>query len=577
MKMKVREKNFRKRLFRSFIIVAFVPMVFMSLFYYFNLSSLATKKIDKSVKENLDISGRLIDSTVSTFISMTNYMVDNEEVQNILRTEGYINYEDRFKDVQKIYKIANSVLATQSLDVPIHVIDKNRKIRFSTTDYLMPVYEDSKGNFFDILDENEGKGLSFIHRRVDGKDSKDIVMAIGRQIRGKGDGKVLGYIISDVYDEYFNDILENTNIYEGNNVYVLDKNGYIITDKSFKNKTGFKFYEEYLGTILKDNKGTFNCVINNANYKAYFTTSEHTGLKIIEVIPRSTIYKERELAFATFLLFIILCGVMGIIASYLISKRISEPINRLSNLMKKVEEGNRNVNFDLDCDDDIGKLGKSFNDMVKEINRLIEEVYMKQYLLQEAEFKALKAQVNPHFLYNTLESIHWMAKLKDFESVSTMVTTLGKFLRYSISSRGDIVSVSQEIEQIENYLTIQRIRYRDKFTVNIDIEETLYNKNILRFLIQPIVENSIIHGLEQKIGKGIIIIKGYIEEGCIIFEIKDNGVGMGNSKAKGEGIGMDNVNRRIKIHYGEEYGVYPEKDQEFTSMKIRIPVEDKIG
>lgn len=244
--------------------------------------------------------------------------------------------------------------------------------------------------------------------------------------------------------------------------------------------------------------------------------------------------------------------------------------------MKKVEEGERNIKFPTTGNDEIAQLGKSFNDMITEINRLIEEVYVKQFLLQQAEFATLKAQVNPHFLYNTLQSINWMAKLKDFEGVSTMVTALGKFLRYSINSQEDLVTIGQEIEQINNYLTIQKIRYGDKFEVSINIEENLKDYKVLKLMLQPIVENSIIHGIEQKIGKGEIIIKVYEKEEYLYFDVLDNGIGFGNSSAKGEGIGINNVDRRVKIQYGEAFGVSVSKKGEYTCVRIKIPLDNNL-
>jgi len=499
----------------------------------------------------------------------------NEDVQSILKTKEYDSYDERFKDIQTMYKISNGVLATQSFDVPIHIVDLNRKSRFSTTEYSVPIYEDSRGNFFEIMDKSEGKELSFIHRRVDGMDSKDIVMAIGKQVTNKDEGGPLGYIISDVYDDYFTDVFKNTNLYDENNIYVMDKSGYIITDKRYKNKTGFKFHEEYLKDILEKDKGTIDMKVDGVAFKAYFTTTKHTGIKIVEMIPKRILYNERYVAIFTFTIVIVIILIMSIMGSYILSKSISKPINELSRLMKKVEAGERNVNFHIETEDEIGQLGKSFNDMVREINRLIKEVYEKQYLVQESEFKALKAQVNPHFLYNTLESIHWMAKLENYKGVTDIVVSLGKLLRYSTSKVSDIVKVKEEIEQIENYLKIQKIRYGDKFEVNINIEEEVYDKYMLRFLLQPIVENSIIHGLEQKIGKGIIEIRGSIRDNIICFEILDNGVGFGNSKSKGEGIGMDNVNNRVKIHYGEAYGLIVEEKDGFTFVKILIPDTDE--
>lgn len=573
MAIRKKEAMFRSRLFKAFIMVGIVPMIILVSLYYYNISKFTNSRVDKSVKENLEITSRLIDSTMYTFKSMTNYISYNEEIQNILKIKDYNNYENKFNEVQKVYKVFNSILATQSLDVPIHIIDTKKKSRYSTTDYFAPIYEGSRGDFFHIMDRNENKATSYIHRRVDGENSRDIVMAIGRPIKDDKDSSVLGYVVSDVYDDYFNTIFNNTNAYEGNNVYILDGDGYIITDKKYKNRTGFKFYEEYLEHILNKDNGSFNCNINGVEYRAYFSTTEHSSLKVVQLIPIKILYSETKITFITFLFLTFIVAVVSIIAAYLLSNRISKPINKLSNLMKKVEEGDRDVNFDLNCDDEIGRLGMSFNDMVKEINRLIEEVYVKQYLLQEAEFKALKAQVNPHFLYNTLQSVNWMAKLKDCEGVSTMVTALGKFLRYSISKQGDLVTVSQEIEQVENYLTIQKIRYGDKITSEIHIGDEIKKCSILRFLLQPIVENSIVHGLEPKLSKGHLIINGYLDGEIINFDIMDNGVGFGNSEVKGEGIGMDNVNERIKIHYGEVYGVFVERVDEFTCIKIKIPME----
>lgn len=304
---------------------------------------------------------------------------------------------------------------------------------------------------------------------------------------------------------------------------------------------------------------------------AYYDTLESTGFKIVETIPLNLIYNDKTYIINVFLFLLILSGIAAVWVSYLLSKNISKPVNKLAQLMSSVEKGDMNVNFDISCDDEIGRLGLSFNKMVKEINRLIEEVYVKQYLIKDAEFRTLKAQVNPHFLYNTLESINWMAKMGDCQGVSKMVTTLGKFLRYSISSKGDIITVREDIEQINNYLKLQKMRYGEKFNAKIDIEEEIYDKKILKFLIQPLVENAIVHGLEEKRGPGMLIIRGFMENSNICFEIIDDGVGMENSISKGEGLGMNNVDKRIKIHYGDEYGISFGSGNGLTTVKIVIP------
>ncbi|MEW8956367.1 MAG: sensor histidine kinase [Clostridium sp.] len=559
---------FRKRLFKTYIIIMAIPLIFMFISYY-NTLNYTNSERNITLENNLKIVSKFVDSTMTVFSSMTNYISFNDEIQGILSSEYSSKSFDKFNDTQKLYKITNSILATQPLDVPIHIIDKDRNSRFSTTDYLVPIYEDGRGNFFDILDKVEGKSLSYIHRRVDGKESKDIVMAMGTQIRQKENGDILGYVITDIYDDYLNDLIKNFSIYPEDNIYILDKSGYIVTDLRNKNETGFKFDEDALVKILSSNEDSLYMKLNNSYSKLYFTTSPLTGFKVVQAVPLMSMYNKIIILILSFIGLLIIGVLLGVYCSYYLSRSISNPINQLSNLMTEVEKGNRNVVFPfIEENDEIAHLGNSFNQMVKEINKLIEEVYLKQYLLKEAEFKALKAQVNPHFLYNTLESINWMAKLKDYDNVSNMITCLGNFLRYSVTKKGDVVTISEEINQINNYLTIQKIRYGNKFKVNIDIEQNIYEKKILRLLLQPLVENSIVHGLEQKSGDGIIIIRGYVDEEKLIFEVLDNGVGLGNSKHKGEGIGLDNVNSRIKIHYGEDFGLYKETKDNMTCIKI---------
>ncbi|QAT38903.1 sensor histidine kinase [Clostridium sp. JN-9] len=574
----IKIKSFKKELFGVFVIVGIIPLFLMGIFSYYNTSRIINKKINNSLMDNIDVMAKLLDYSLDNFQSIITYVSTNEDVINVLNKTEFKNYDERFDDSQKIYKITNTLLATQKMDIPIYISGINNKyIRFSTAEYFAPIYFDINNEIFKEIDKSEQKNYFFINRRVDGKLRKDVVLAIGTQIKNISDNKKLGYAVLDIYDEYFDDIFNQANVYKENNIYVLNKDGTIITDKLYKDRTGFKFYDEYLSTVLGKDSGTFNCKIKGNNYMAYFTTCKNTEIKIIEVVPTQVLFKDRTLIIGMVILSVIILGIIAIAASFLLSNSISKPINKLSRLMNEVENGNMNVNFDSEYDDEIGKLGYNFNKMIKEINRLIEEVYKKQYLLKESELKALKAQVNPHFLYNTLESINWMAKLGDAKGVSKMVTTLGKFLRYCISKRGDIVTVNEEIEQIKNYLTIQKVRYGDRFKVSFDVNNLMLEKHMPRLLLQPLVENAIIHGLEPKSSGGILIIKGYIlNQNDMCFEIIDNGVGLTNSNSKGEGIGIQNVNDRIKLQYGDEYGAKVFSENKMTISKLVIPCNDSI-
>lgn len=568
-------RSFRIKLFKAFLFTAIVPLLSMAFFAYYNTSSLIETKLNTSVVDNINVLGRSIDSSLGSFKNMCDYIAINPDIQQVLKRGGYNSYEEKFQDVQKVYKITNNILATQQMDVPIFIVGNNLYSRFSTTDYFSPIYSDLNGDIFKQTDHAENGQLMYIQRRVDGKYRKDIVMSITKRINDVEKGDKLGYVIIDVYDDYFNNIFKNATLYKGSNIYVLNKKGTVITDLNYKNRTGFSFDKDYIKEVLDKEDSSFYCTMDGKKSIAYVHTLENTKLKLVETIPLSSINSDKNLIINTFLLVLLLTGIAVTVVSYFLSKSISKPVNKLSQLMHKVENGDLNVNFDIEGHDEIEALGRSFNKMVRELERLIDEVYVKQYLLKEAEFKALKAQVNPHFLYNTLESIKWMAKLKDDEGVVSMVTSLGKFLRYSISSKGDMVTVGEDLEQTLNYLNIQKTRYKDKFQVTVEVPEELKGKRILKLLLQPLVENAIVHGLEQKRGKGQLIIKGYVIENLLCFDIKDDGVGLGQSSSKGEGVGIENVDNRIKLHYGDSFGVELRAEEGYTCARIYLPIVEE--
>lgn len=563
--------SFGGKLFVFFLIIGIQPLLFMTAAAYMNTNEMIKEKINSSIYENIKIVGNLLDSSLETFLNMARFISHSDDVKTLLNKEWSDGFESKFADVQKVYKLTNLLTAAHKNEVPVYIVGVKKYNRFSTTDHLPPIYATLKGEIFNQIDAAAKHEVIYTQRRFDAIKSKDIVLTLGRKIRDDASDEVLGYVILDIYDEYFDKVLDNVKVFEGNNVYVLDKNGVIITDKRNKNMTGFKFYDEYYDIVMNNQEGEFLCNIGNTDYIAFFTTLADTGFKIVEIIPSKVLYRDKRIIIKFFIIIALIFSLISIGASFFLSKNLSHPINYLSDLMKKVENGDMDVRFDLKRDDEIGLLGESFNKMIKNTKDLINKVYIKQYLLKEAEFKELKSQANPHFIYNTLESINCMAKLKDYEGITDMVIALGKFLRYSLNKNSDIVTIREDIEQVKNYLTIQQIRFGEKITINFDIDERLYDKKILKFLIQPLVENAIIHGLEPKIGKGFINIRGYISDDLIVFDIEDDGVGFGMSSKSGFGLGMKNVDKLVKIHYGKEYGLSLPEKSGITCVRLTIP------
>ena len=567
--------SFKKRLSLSFIIIGIIPLLALTIYNFIFIVTSTRENIEEFTKNNLDIAAKLIDNDINTFTNMVNFVSSNEEVQTIMnKNDSLLSNNERFYDTQRLYTITRTITATQPIDtIPVHIISENQMTRFSTTNYFVPLYTDDRGNFYDRMKQNEGMVVTQIHRRVDGASAQDAVMAIGKTITDKKNNAHLGYVIADFYDSYFDNIFKNTAFIENTNVYLLDSNGYIITDKNLKNQTGFLFPREY-EEKLKRPKGKISLTLDGKNFEGYFTTSKSTHIKVLELIPKNYFFKEALKNSRIFISITALAILLVILCVTILSNKISNPITYLSNKMNEVESGNRDVHVDFKGDDEIGRLGHNFNNMIDEINRLINEDYKKQLLIHQSEFKALKAQVNPHFLYNALGSINWMAKLNDMDGVCKMTSALGKFFRYNANTTTDIVSVKEELAQVNNYLTIQSLRYRDKFTVTLDVDPNILNCKILKLLIQPLVENAVIHGIEPKLDKGHIIIKGFEVNNTILFKIMDDGVGLGNSTSKGEGIGIDNVNRRMSLYYGENYGLTYGMEDPYTVFTIKIPKEE---
>ncbi|UUZ97402.1 sensor histidine kinase [Paenibacillus sp. P25] len=218
--------------------------------------------------------------------------------------------------------------------------------------------------------------------------------------------------------------------------------------------------------------------------------------------------------------------------SVFLSRRLSRPILQLQERMKEVEKGNFDIQVPVGNTREIGRLARTFNLMVGRIKELMAQVVEEQEFKRKTELSALQAQINPHFLYNTLDSIIWMAESKKSEEVVLMTSALSKLFRASISKGEELVPIRNEMEHIFNYLTIQKIRYRDKLEFHIDTDPDILHFQTLKIVLQPIVENAIYHGIKNKYGVGVIRITGEKRDGEIRLQVIDNGVGMEPEQAK---------------------------------------------
>ncbi|MDG0811284.1 sensor histidine kinase [Cohnella rhizosphaerae] len=314
-----------------------------------------------------------------------------------------------------------------------------------------------------------------------------------------------------------------------------------------------------------------------------YLRNEATGWSIVSIVPKSELLASaqpiRSAIFDTSLLIIL----FGILFAVLISDDIVLGFNQLIARMKKVERGDLQTNIRTDRQDEVGLLSNSFDRMLQRLNDSIQTTYELHIREQQAELKALQAQIRPHFLYNTLDAINWMLIEREQYEVSEVIQALGEMLRYTIrGSESQRVPLREEVRQLANYLTIQSVRFEERLSWSIDIDAGLSELPIPKLLLQPIVENAVVHGIESRTEGGIVRIRGERYGSLARIVVEDNGQGIpadrlaallrDDGPATGGSIGLLNVERRLKLAYGEEAGLEVESEPgSGTRVAIRLP------
>ena len=298
----------------------------------------------------------------------------------------------------------------------------------------------------------------------------------------------------------------------------------------------------------------------------------------------SELLRKSNQAQSIYVLISALLMIVALLFSRFLAKSLTYPLQRLRDSMSRVQEGQFDgSDVEIDSENEIGSLTKSFNVMTHRIQDLMEQNVKEQEAKRKSELKALQSQINPHFLYNTLDSIIWMAEGRKYEEVVLMTASLARLLRQSISNEDEVVPLQSEVEYAKGYLTIQKMRYKDKLEFEINVEPSILNIPLIKLVLQPIIENAIYHGLKYKESKGLLQVKGFMKDGNAVLQVIDNGVGMDEEtlahiydKHKvnyhSNGVGVYNVQKRLKLYYGESYGITYESELCVgTTATITIP------
>ena len=380
------------------------------------------------------------------------------------------------------------------------------------------------------------------------------------------------------------ELSEDANLAASGYIYFISNDGEIIYHPNQREIDNGEFQEDLEG-VADHVYGTYISQFAGHERLTVIQTVNQTRWRIVGVAMMDEIMDDLG-SFQTALLFIsAVMIIISIIATTIISKHITRPLRRLESEMRKVETGDFEVSLPQSHSIEVESLSSSFRIMVARIKVLMKRIKATEEIKRQRELDALQAKINPHFLYNTLDSVIWMAETGDNHGVVKMVSALARLFRISIAKGHDVITLSEELSHVQNYLDIQSMRYKDKFTYSITIPRELENAPTIKLIVQPIVENSIYHGIKYLQEEGRIEIKAEAVDDGIKIIISDNGVGMKsetaatilnpdqeNTASSGNGIGLRNIDERIKLSYGEKYGlsIWSEPD-EGTTVTILIP------
>ncbi len=392
----------------------------------------------------------------------------------------------------------------------------------------------------------------------------------------------LGVAVVNVRADIFKNAYKDSSSFLGR-IFVLGRSGSVLFD-SFGDLTGRDFpYDAYQAAGMQD-LDTNNRFIVNKRY------SEKSGFTFIDIVDKQIIAKKTDRIRGNINNIIALCLAValaiGLVSAFMLSKRIKTLVRS----MKNVENGKLDTHITVGSKDEIGYLEQSFNTMCAQLSRYIRNVYISEIKTKTAELRALQAQVDPHFLFNTLESIRTTAQLNQDTKVAKMVHLLGNMFRWNIKTTGIIVELKEEIDYVRSYIDLQKIRFDNAFDVSIHIESSALKLGVLKLTLQPIVENAIQHGLGETLAGGLITIEGSVSGGKLVLRVSDNGKGMDADKVAEltaglsviqEGgiqasIGLCNVHQRCSILFGEGNGLTLTSEQgQGTQIEISLPAMSK--
>ncbi|MVQ36502.1 HAMP domain-containing protein [Paenibacillus sp. MAH-34] len=584
------KSSIHRKIFISFMLVMLLPTTLISVSTYYFSIDLLKRKVSESFLDNLAYNKNIIGMEFKQFEQIADYIPYNSDIQKVLSPgfkspsiQGYYDLQSAQQSLNNFTMQAFAVSNVASIQIfgdngiilftgassDIYPDDKKFKEKIW---YQQAVQTDQPQFRFGTLNEDSdgsaGSGNMYSPSMI-------------KTFRNSATLEKLGVIYIKIRRDLFDNLFEDSNMKKAGKFVILDDNGQVVyhPDKSMLLKA-FPGVDK-----LREQQGDHGSFITRDGQLMVYYHIERYGWWLTDSIPLSELLKDNKIIFNITIAVVLICFLLSGIIWYFVASGIVHPIKKLAFVMRSVKEDGLAVKSEYTGKDEIGLLSSSFNYMIEKIQELISRMVEEQAKKKDMEYQSLQAQINPHFLYNTLNSIRWMAMIQKADNIKEMVEALGRLLANSTSKSEAMITIEEELAIVKDYIKIQEVKYSDKFRVDFDIDPQLLKVKCVKFILQPFIENAIFHGIEPKSGTGCIRIQLKLSGQVAEITIYDDGVGMdveqimceGHDKGNGRrfnGIGIKNVDERLRLTYGDTYGVTIQSvKNHFTSVTIRFPVD----
>lgn len=563
------------KMFIVYFVSMTISVMVMGYLSYNKANEIIQANVGRVALQTVQQANKRLEMIMEEYENRSNFIFGYKELQKGILGEFKDNYE-RIQNTAQITNFLSNFANSKNDTANVFVFGElaasyNYSLKNSPTFSVRAPIDKMKQeqDWYKKIKDADGRTVwfgirpSFIHENQSSEEDKP-VFCYGRALKDIwGNGKIIGVLLIEIDPTEIQQILSEIDFKAHGASIIVDRDHIIVGDSD-----GRSIMSPFDLELTTETSGIKNEVVDGKEMVVVYDQMAINDWKLVGMAPAQQLVRDsREIRVYTFFLAIGFT-VVAVILAWIIARQVHHPVQILLRSMRKAKEGDFDIQIANHRKDEFGILFDNFNLMVSRIKSLINELYIQRLLKKESQLKMLASQINAHFIYNTLDSIHWISRIHKVHDISTMIFGLSNYLRISLSDGRDMVTVREAVSLVESYLSVQKVRYQDKFEVNMQIDSELLDYQVLKFVFQPLVENAIFHGIENKKGKGRLDVRWSLKDDLLFFEVIDDGVGISPEKLKQikealesndftreDYFALKNINSQIKLAYGEQYGL----------------------